>query len=222
MNYKELLDYLFSIRSEKHAQFAGNLSNSGYITIGVKNPVLRQLAKDHYKDKDMVLEEFELSKYLEVDFVYFAIGLKRCKTIKEQLDFLNKNIKYAESWAITDTINNSLKKCPFDLYWKFFLTHWNSNHLYTRRFSYIFGLTQYKNEKILQIFSYLREFDEYMVMMSEAWLLQTIATIYPQEVFEVLKTLKDEKLKLKTISKISDSFRFTSEQKEQFKSLRLK
>ena len=59
-------------------------------------------------------------------------------------------------------------------------------------------------------------------MMSEAWLLQTIATIYPQEVFEVLKTLQDEKLKLKTISKICDSFRFTEKQKNQFKSLRLK
>ena len=222
MTYQELLDYLFSVRSEKHAQFAGNLSNSEYITIGVKNPVLRQFAKDHYKDKDLILEDFEHRKYLEVDFIYFAVGLKRCKTIEEQLEFLDKNIKYAESWAVTDTINNSLKKCPFDLYWKFFLTHYNNEHLYTRRFSYILGLTQYRDEKILQIFNYLREFDEYMVMMSEAWLLQTIATIYPQEVFEVLKTLKDEKLKLKTISKICDSFRFTAEQKEQFKSLRLK
>ena len=93
MTYKELIDYLFSIRSEKHAQFAGNLSNSEYITIGVKNPVLRELAKDHYKDKDLILEDFEHRKYLEVDFIYFAVGLKRCKTIEEQLDFLNKNIK---------------------------------------------------------------------------------------------------------------------------------
>ena len=222
MTYKELLDYLFSIRSEKHAQFAGNLSNSGYITIGVKNPILRQLAKDHYKDKDMVLEEFELSKYLEVDFVYFAIGLKRCKTIEEQLDFLDKNIKYAQSWAVTDTINNSIKKCPFDLYWNFFLAHWNSEHIYTRRFCYIFGLMFYKDKKILQIFNYLHEFDEYMVMMSEAWLLQTIAIVYPQEVFNQLEKLQDQKLKLKTISKICDSFRFTSEEKEKFKSLRLK
>ena len=222
MNYSELLDYLYSIRDKKHATFSGNLSSSGYITIGVKNPVLRQLAKDHYLDKDMKLEEFELSKYLEIDFIYFAIGLKRCKTIEQQLEFLDKNIGYAESWAITDTIKNSLKKCPFDLYWQFFLNHYKSEHIYTRRLCYIMGLMLYKDPKILQIFNYLHEFDEYMVMMSEAWLLQTIAVVYPDEVFELLKTLKDEKLKLKTISKICDSFRFTDTQKERFKSLRLK
>ena len=221
MTYKELLDHLLSICSENHAKFEGNLSNSDYITIGVKNPVLRQIAKDHYKDGDLHLEDFELSKYLEVDFIYFAVGLKRCKTIKEQLEFLDKNIKHAGSWAITDTINNSMKKCPFDLYWEFFLNHWNSDHIYTRRFCYIFGLMFYKDEKILQIFNYLHEFDEYMVMMSEAWLLQSIAIVYPQQVFDLLGKLKDQKLKLKTISKISDSFRFTSEEKEKFKSLRL-
>ena len=221
MTFKQLLEHLLSIRSEKHAQFAGNLSNSDYITIGVKNPILRQLVKDHYKDSDLHLEDFELSKYLEVDFIYFAIGLKRCKNIKEQLEFLDKNIKHAQSWAITDTINNSIKKCPFELYWEFFLNHWNSGHIFTRRFCYIFGLMFYRDEKILQIFNYLHEFDEYMVMMSEAWLLQSIAIVYPQEVFDLLSKLKDQKLKLKTISKISDSFRFTSEEKEKFKSLRL-
>lgn len=220
MTYYELTEYLFSIQDKKHAEFAGNLSNSGYVTIGVKNPILRNLIKEHYKDADLCLDDFEHSKYLEVDFIYFGVGLKRCKTIEEQLEFLDKNIKYAQSWAITDTINHSLKKCPFDLFWKFFLTHYNSDHIYTRRFSYILGLKFYRDEKILQIFNYLNEFDEYMVMMAEAWLLQTIATVYPEKVFDLLKTLKDEKLKLKTISKISDSFRFADEQKEHFKSLR--
>ena len=222
MTYQELVKHLFSIQDKKHAEFAGNLSNSEDITIGVKNPVLRELIKEHYKDKELRLEDFECSKYLEVDFIYFGIGLKRCKTIEEQLEFLDKNIKYAQSWAVTDTINHSLKKCSFDLFWNFFLSHYNNEHIYTRRFSYIFGLMFYKDEKILQIFDYLHDFDEYMVMMAEAWLLATIAIVYPKQVFDLLKTLTDQKLKLKTISKICDSFRFTEEQKEYFKSLRLK
>lgn len=220
MTYYELIEYLFSIQDKKHAEFAGNLSNSDYVTIGVKNPILRDIIKEHYQDTDLCLDDFEHSKYLEADFIYFGVGLKRCKIMEEQLEFLDKNIKYAQSWAITDTINHSLKKCPFDLFWKFFLTHYNSDHIYTRRFSYVLGLMFYKDEKILQIFDYLNEFDEYMVMMAEAWLLQTIATVYPEKVFDLLQTLKDEKLKLKTISKISDSFRFADEQKEHFKSLR--
>lgn len=78
----------------------------------------------------------------------------------------------------------------------------------------------YKDKRILEIFNHLNEFDEYMVYMAEAWLLATIAVIYQEEVFVQLTKLKDEKLKLKTISKICDSFRFTTEQKEKFKSLR--
>ena len=109
MRYIELANYLFSIKDQKHAEFSGNLSNSSYITIGVKNPILRSIIKEHYKDTDLCLEDFECSKYLEIDFIYFGIGLKRCKTIEEQLVFLDKNIKYAQSWAITDTINHSLK-----------------------------------------------------------------------------------------------------------------
>lgn len=220
MTYQELVNYLFSVRDKKHAEFSGNLSNSDYITIGVKNPILRDLIKKHYVDKDLRLEDFECSKYLEVDFIYFGVGLKRCKTIKEQLEFLDINIKFAQSWAVTDTINHSLKKCSFDLFWEFFLSHYQNNHVYTRRFSYIFGLMFYRDERILQIFNYLNESEDYMVMMAEAWLLATIAVVYPQQVFSLLENLKDHKLKLKTISKICDSLRFSKEQKEQFKSLR--
>jgi len=220
VRYIALVNYLFSIKDQKHAEFSGNLSNSSYITIGVKNPILRRIIKEHYKDTDLCLEDFECSKYLEIDFIYFGIGLKRCKTIEEQLVFLDKNIKYAQSWAVTDTINHSLKKCSFDLFWEFFLSHYQNEHIYTRRFSYIFGLMFYKDKRILTIFDYLNESDEYMVMMAEAWLLSTIAIEYPQQVFELLKKLGDQKLKLKTISKICDSFRFSDAQKEHFKSLR--
>lgn len=135
MKYQELVNYLFSIKDQKHAEFSSNLSNSEYITIGVKNSILRKLIQEHYQDTDLRLEDFESSKYLEVDYIYFGIGLKRCKTIEEQLVFLVKNIKYAQSLAITDTISHSLKKCSFDLFWKLFLSHYQNNHIYARRFS---------------------------------------------------------------------------------------
>ena len=86
----------------------------------------------------------------------------------------------------------------------------------------IFSKINWANDpKILNVFKHLRENDEYMVMMSEAWLLQSIAINYPEETFNLLTTLDDKKLKLKTISKICDSFRFSVEIKEKFKSLRL-
>ena len=85
---------------------------------------------------------------------------------------------------------------------------------------YIVGLKFYKDQRILKILKYLTLNEEYMVMMGEAWLLATVAIDYPNEVYDYLKDLKDMTLKRKTISKISDSFRFTDETKNRFKSLR--
>ena len=59
MKFKELLNHLFEIADKKFADFSKSLSNSDYISIGVKNPILKQLVKDHIKDEELKTEEFE-------------------------------------------------------------------------------------------------------------------------------------------------------------------
>ncbi len=86
--------------------------------------------------------------------------------------------------------------------------------------SYILGLKLYKDERILNILNYMTYNEEYMVMMAEAWLLSTIAIIYPSEICNFLKDLKDNTLKRKAISKICESYRFDELTKDKFKSLR--
>ena len=93
MNYKDLEKHLFEISDKKFAEFSKSLSNSDYISIGVKNPVLRQLIKDNKNNDDLKLNDFDLGKYLEVDFIYFGLALTRAKTLEEQLTFLKQNIK---------------------------------------------------------------------------------------------------------------------------------
>ena len=220
MKYKELEKYLFEISDKKFANFSKSLSNSEYISIGVKNPILRRIVKKHVADEELRLEEFDLGKYLEVDFIYFGLALSRTKTIEEQLEFLKENIKKARSWAITDCVQTYLKKSDFDAFIKFFKNLHDSDFTYERRFCYVFGLKHSKNPRIFEIFPLIRPNEEYMVMMAEAWLLATIAIQYPDEVFTYLEHLNDIILKRKTISKMCDSFRIHPEQKVRFKSLR--
>ena len=111
MTYSELEKYLFDIREKKFADFSKSLSNSEYISIGVKNPILRNIIKEHIKDEELKTKDFILGKYLEVDFIYFGLSLSRLKNIEDQLAFLKTNIKNAKSWAITDTLGTYLKKC---------------------------------------------------------------------------------------------------------------
>lgn len=220
MKYIDLERYLFEISEQKFAEFSKSLSNSEYISIGVKNPVIRQIVKDHVNDLELKTGDFVLGKYLEVDLIYFSLSLARSKDIDSQLEFLFKEIYKAKSWAVTDCITTYLKKITFEKYWPYFIKNYNSKHTYTRRMSYVLGLKFYKDKRILDILPYIRESEEYMVMMAEAWLMATIAITYPDEIYNYLLNLNDITLKRKTISKISDSFRFTDETKNKFKELR--
>ena len=220
MTYKELEKYLFEISDKKFANFSKSLSNSEYISIGVKNPVLRQIVKEHAKDENLRIDDFEIGKFLEVDFIYFGLALSRAKTIEEQLNFLRDNIKKAKSWAITDCVQTYLKKSDFNMFLKFFKDLHDSNLTYERRFCYVFGLKHWKNPRIFDIFPLIQTNEEYMVMMAEAWLLATVAIQYPDQVYTYLEHLDDLALKRKTISKMCDSFRISDEQKVRFKKLR--
>ncbi|MBO4703399.1 MAG: DNA alkylation repair protein [Bacilli bacterium] len=220
MTYKELEKNLENNANKKFADFAKTVSNSEYLVFGVKNPVLRQIVKEHVKDEEMRLEDFKTGKYLEIDFIYFGLALSRCKNIDEQLEFLKQNIKKAKSWAITDTAATYLKKLTFDKYWSFFLKLVKSPFIYDRRMAFIVGLKLAKDKNILKVTEYIQKDEEYMVMMGEAWLLATVAIYYPNEVYDYLLKCDDLTLKRKVISKMVDSFRIDEATKERFKGLR--
>ena len=220
MTYIELKEYLEKIADQKFALFSKTLSNSDYLVLGVKNPVLRKIIKDHKNNEQLNPKDFEIGRYLEIDFIYFGLSLIRLGNSKEQLQFLLGKIGLAKSWAITDTTSTFLKKISFEDFYDFFLKAYQSKYIYLRRMAYILALKQYRDEKVLQILPLITLSEDYMVMMSEAWFLSTLAISYQNEVFEYLKNLDDLVLKRKTISKICDSYRFTSNDKNRFKSLR--
>ena len=222
MKAKELEKYLFEVSDAKFASFSKTLSNSDYQVIGVKNPVLRSLIKEHKDDKELNPNEFELGKYLEIDFVSFGLSLIRCKNVDEQLSFLEEKIHLAKSWAITDCMSTYIKKVSFEKFFDFFSKKYKSKYTYDRRMGYILALKQYKDKRVLEVLPLIQENEEYMVMMAEAWLLSVTALTFEDEVFNYLKNLSDITLKRKTISKICDSFRFSQESKNRFKSLRQK
>ena len=220
MKYIELINYLNSIEDKKYAEFSKNISNSDYQVIGVRTPILRNIIKSHKLDIELSTNDFDVGKFLEIDFIYFGLSLSRFKNIDEQLLFIKNEIKKAKSWIITDTLSSFLKKCPFDKFFNFFLSTYNSKYTYERRSSYVLGLKHYTNQNILNVLNYIQLNEEYIVMMSQAWLLSTIATSYPHQIYDYLNNINDLTLKRKTISKICDSYRFDDSTKDRFKKLR--
>ena len=220
MNYQEYLQVLLNYGEEKYAKFSANLTNSDYNVIGVRIPILRKVVKDHYRDENLLLSTFELGQYLEIDISYLAIGFLRCQTVAEQLAFLKDNMKIAKSWVVTDIIASYCKKITFEDYWQFFIQTCDDEHIYVRRFAFVFGLKFYRDKKILQTFSFIKDNEDYMVYMGQAWLLATIAICYPHAVYDFLRKGASLHLKNKTIAKIKESYRIDNVTKNQFVGLR--
>lgn len=220
MNYKLLKSEFFKQKDAKYAEFSKSLANSDYEFIGVRSPILKDFIKRHYDDFTLDFENFELGKYFEIDTFYFISHIKRLNTLKEQLDYIAKNSRYMLGWSVTDTCPQYLKNINYEEYESFYLKTYNSKYTYTRRVAYVIGLKIVRDRRILNLLDKFTLNEEYMVMMGEAWLLATIAIIYPLEVLDYLKSIDDKVLIRKTISKIVESYRVKEEYKNLFKQLR--
>ena len=209
MDYFAFKKLLFDSADNKNMEFAKKVFNTSYKIVGLMTPTLKRIIQEHYKDEDLNLSDFELGEYQEIDIAYLVIALKRAKTYKEQMEFLKNNLCFVKGWAVTDVLNQYLKKVTFAEYFPFF-----------EHFAYIGMLKHYDSPDIEKIVPFLRYNEEYMIMMAEAWLLATIAIKNSDFVYGLLKNMDDVVLRNKTISKMNDSFRISKEDKARFKTLR--
>ena len=220
MDYFALKKLLFDSADNKNMEFAEKVFNTSYKIIGLMTPTLKRIINEHYKDEDLKLSDFELGEYQEIDIVYLVTALKRARTYKEQMEFLKKNLHFVKGWAVTDVLNQYLKKATFAEYFPFFEYFSKRKNTYEARFAYVGMLKHYASPDIEKIAPFLRYNEEYMIMMAEAWLLATIAIKHSDFVYGLLKDMDDEVLKKKTISKMVESYRISKEDKERVKALR--
>ncbi|MCR5514407.1 MAG: DNA alkylation repair protein [Bacilli bacterium] len=220
MDYFALKKLLFDSADNKNMEFAKKVFNTSYKIVGLMTPTLKKLIQEHYKDEDLKLSDFEVGEYQEIDIFYLATALKRAKSYKEQMEFLKKNLYFVKGWAVTDVLNQYLKKATFAEYFPYFGHFAKCKSTYEARFAYIGMLRHYESPEIERIVPFLRYNEEYMIMMAEAWLLATAAIKHSGFVYGLLKDMDDEVLKKKTISKMVESYRISKEDKERFKALR--
>lgn len=155
---------------------------------------------------------------------YFQVSLAYCKTAAEQFRFIEENEDLLQDWWHVDQLTQFIKKpVDFDFAYEMAREYVLSPKPFTRRWGYVLFLTglQKDGTHTKDILRLMHDDEEYYVQMAEAWLICDLAVFNPEVVYDFLKksTLHYNILG-KAIQKISDSFRFTKEQKEQFKALR--
>ena len=201
-----------------------NLAGSSTPSCPVYASKMKSVAKTFAADDSFEPSSIPLNECVELDMVYFIIGLTRSKDFASQLQFIEGNAYRATSWMVTDTVNQYFKKPKYDLWVPFFERMIARDDVFSRRFAYLTALKFYKTKECFDLVSkHLLKDDRYYVMMMEAWLLASFAIYFPDEIYALLESDKlTVACKRKTVSKMNDSYRIRKEYKERAKALRLK
>ena len=234
--YKEFLDYLFSIRDIGYRDF-----NTKIVVpvdceiIGIRTPILRDIAKKIAKtSSENFLNLFEKLfikkkiKYYEEKALYgFLIGYSKME-YQDRLKRIDFFINIIDNWAVCDIVDSSFKfinKNKEDFY-KYLNSKLSATNPWEQRFIFVMLLAYYVEDKYLKdIFKICEKIksEEYYVNMAKAWLLSVCYVKYREETYKFLeKTKLDTWTVNKAIQKIRESLRVTKEEKEKILILKRK
>lgn len=218
MKNNELIKVLVDNKDLKYKNFNDKIVNTNLLTIGVRTPILKRIAKDISKDNYAeFLKNNKCNYFEEVMIEGFVISY-----IKEPLETLKRLDKFLDkidNWAVCDMVISSCKKLQMvkDDYFLVIKKNLLSNNVWRVRFSFVSLLNYFIEEKYLKdIFDFLDndKNDFYYVMMSKAWLISVCYVKYPRKTLTYLKRAKiDDITYNKAISKICDSKRVNKEDK---------
>ncbi len=224
-----IINKLYELQDTKYKDFNSKLipnidSNK---VIGVKVPAIRSLAKE-IKDEPYIKEFLnELPhEYQEENILHGLLLALIYKDIYELLNKLDVFLKYADNWAVTDTICPKLFKKYPDIVYKQIKKWLKSKDEYVIRFGVVsllqFYLDDNFKEEILELVKNIKS-DYFYVKMAIAW-FYSFALIKQYDT--TIKYFENKELEPwihnKSIGKAIESYRISNEKKEYLKSLKIK
>ncbi|WP_195339709.1 DNA alkylation repair protein [Fusobacterium sp. 1001295B_180824_G3] len=234
--YKEFLDYLFSIRDVEYKNFNKKIIGIDEdMLIGIRTPILRNLGKKIAKiSGENFLNLFEKLftkkkiKYHEEKVLYgFIIGYSKIN-FEERLKRIDFFINIIDNWAVCDIVDSTFKfinKNKEDFY-RYLTSKLSTTNPWEQRFVLVILLAYYIEEKYLKdIFKICERIksEEYYVNMAKAWLLSICYVKFKNETYKFLeKTNLDNWTVNKAIQKTRESLRVTKEDKEKILVLKRK
>lgn len=226
ITYKEFVEYIKSLADEKYRQFHSSLViNSKYELIGIRTPIMRDIAKQIAKTNiDEFLKVAQEKYYEEVMIQGLVIS-----HIKDEVKFnkyFQNHIKKIDNWALCDTFCSAIKIVEKyeSKYFEEMLTLCLDKEEFISRVGIVTILDHFVKENYIQdIIKTLNKIksDKFYINMAEAWLICEIYIKYPEQILPFIKNNKLNKFTHnKAISKIHDSFRVSKQDKEYLNTLK--
>lgn len=225
---KNIRKELLELKDEEYGKFQKKLCpDTNLEIIGIRIPKLRNLAKElAEEDYKYYLKSIENKYFEEILLEGLVIGY--CKTdIYEKLELIKEFVPKIDSWSITDTFCPTLKIKEKDLekVWDFIMPYLKSNKEFEVRFAIIMMLDYYITDQYVdEVIECLDKVDNegYYAKMAVAWTLAEIGIKYYDKLIKYLKgnNKLDTFTYNKTLQKLRESYRISSEQKEELKTMK--
>ena len=224
---EEIRNGLFDLQDSQYRDFQAKLipSASADKMIGVRTPVLRKLAKDLAKRKEIggFLNDLP-HRYFDENQLH-AFIISQLKDYEQCMDEVIRFLPYIDNWATCDQLSPKIfrKHRPklIDQIRKWII----SDRTYTIRFGIGMLMEHFLDEDYdpayPEMVARIRS-DEYYVNMMIAWYF---ATALAKQYDSILPFIKNRRLDPwthnKTIQKARESYRISPEQKEYLKALKI-
>lgn len=217
---------LLSLKEEAYGDFQAKIvpNIERERIIGIRIPVLRQLAKE-LKGQPEVKEFFNMlpHKYYEENILHIIL-IEDIRDYEECMEEIEKFLPYMDCWAVTDDkIPKVLSKHREELIKSVY--RWiQSKETYTCRYGLHMLMSQYLDDdfkpEYLEIAASVRS-EEYYVNMMNAWYFATaLAKQWDATIPYIEKNELDIWTHNKSIQKAIESYRVTKEHKEYLRTLK--
>lgn len=223
-DYNEFVEYLKTLADEKYRQFSDGLVPGADLSIGIRMPIVRAIAKDISKGNYAEFLRCAKGKYREEVILHgLVMTLIKCD-YPQLIEHIKEYANMVISWDTCDVVSfKGLKKYLPEMREDIEYFIYNKNPWAVRYGFKILMDFYLTDEYIDMVLAYVNSVnsDFYYVQMMQAWLVATAAA---KQRDKTLEFLKNNNLNAATqnmaISKIRDSFRISKEDKELAKNLK--
>ncbi len=225
-NYTEFISELKKMQDEKYREFHSRIIGTEVEVIGLRSPIVKDMAKKIAKGNWKEFLAQEKGKYYE-ETTLRGLVIGFAKDDKEVIkEYIEKFTDEIDSWGVCDTFIGNLKiiKKEKKFFYSFVKKMAESDNQWKIRFGLITLMSYYmEKEYIKETFKICTAVKnkEYYVQMGQAWLVSTMFVKFRDETLEYLRDNPlDKWTQNKAIQKIRESLRVSEEDKELVKSLK--
>lgn len=225
---EEIRSKLFNLSEDEYRNFHSKLCPNTENILGVRLPLLRNIAKDLAKNNWEAYLNNPYNEYYE-EIMIEGLTIGYIKTdINTRLKYIKRFIPKIDNWAICDSFCNNLKftKKNLNEVWEFISTYLSSNKEFELRFAIVMMLHYYINEeyidRVLHILNDINH-EGYYVKMAVAWAISFAYIKFPHKTLVFLKNNNlDSFTYNKSLQKIIESTRVSNEDKDLIRSMKIK